>query len=142
MKSNAARFGVVAVDDDWHLQPVGLPHSRRNYLPGTVFLTRFPLPSNPAAPIDPTPRPPTLPLPPPTDGDPDMQTALAAIYKPTAGVTRPNPKTFALLPDGSVRHATGPDTGYAAWAKLPTFEILGDEHYDQCVELDAVYRAR
>lgn len=67
MKNNAPRFGLIAVDDDWHLQPIELPRSRRNYRPGTVFLGTWDLPNVPP-PVDPTPIPPA-PIPnPPTGG--------------------------------------------------------------------------
>lgn len=68
MKDNAARFGLVAVDDDWHLQPIGLPARRSVYRPGSVYLETWDLPTV-VPPADPTPIPPTLPpLPNPTPG--------------------------------------------------------------------------
>ena len=72
-----------------------------------------------------------------------MQTAIAAIYQPTpALISQGMNKSFALLPGGDVRHAAGPDAGYAAAVKLPVIPIEGDEHYGQCIELDAVWRSK
>jgi hypothetical protein len=75
--------------------------------------------------------------------DDDMQTAIAAIYQPIpALIGAGRNKSFALLPNGDVRHAAGPDVAYAARMGLPVETIAGDEHYNQCIELDAVYRAK
>lgn len=85
---------------------------------------------------------PTQPNPEPETEDDEMNRAIAAIYSPTDAVTVPNPKTFGLLPDGSVRHVSGPDVEYATEAGAPTKPIRGDEHYRQLDELDALWRAR
>jgi N-acetyl-anhydromuramyl-L-alanine amidase AmpD len=76
--------------------------------------------------------------PPPSEQEEEPMQGIVAIYYPTEAVTVPNPKTFVLLPDGSVRHASGPDTGL----DRPRIPILGLEHYNQCVELDAIWRSR
>jgi hypothetical protein len=84
------------------------------------------------------PPPPTPdPVPAPEEDD-DMNRAIAAVYQPSKAVTRPNAKTFGLLPDGSVRHLSGPDTAYAKAAGADTFPIEGDEHYDQLHHLSQV----
>ena len=87
---------------------------------------------------------PSLIIPPITQTeDDDMQTAIAATYRPTpALIARGLDKSFVLLPNGDVRHAAGPDVAYAARMGLPVEPIEGDDHYNQCVALDAVYRAK
>lgn len=93
----------------------------------------------------PTPHPaPLIPEENPIDPEEDeMQTAIAAIYQPIpALISQGMNKSFALLPGGDVRHAAGPDAGYATAVKLPVILIGGVEHYNQCVELDAVWRSK
>jgi hypothetical protein len=68
MKQNAGRFGLKAVDDDWHLQPVELPNSRRLYLPGTHFVGTWDLGDSPGGPSPHTPLPDPTPPPPPSTG--------------------------------------------------------------------------
>lgn len=84
MKRNAHRFGLKAVDDDWHLQPVELPNSRRNYRPGTVYLATFALPNTPA-PVDPTPIPPTSPVPNPSPGGSVVNVTVVEVKRGSSG---------------------------------------------------------
>lgn len=84
MKANAARFGLQAVDDDWHLQPVELPRSRRNYRPGSVFLDPFVLPNLPP-PVDPTPIPPTPVVPNPTPGGSVVNVTVVTVRRGSSG---------------------------------------------------------
>lgn len=74
----------------------------------------------------------------PDEEDDEMNRAIAAVYAPSKAVTVPNAKTFALLPDGSVRHATGPDVAYAKAAGATEHPIEGDEHYKQLDHLSLV----
>lgn len=86
------------------------------------------------------PRPPQPP--PVTDPeDPNMDTAgIVAVYQPIGALVAAGyDKTFGLLPGGDVRHLSGPDV---ALGGRPIIPIEGVEHYNQCVELDAVWRAR
>jgi hypothetical protein len=81
------------------------------------------------------------PPPPPTPEEDPMPTGIVAIYKPTDELRRRGlTKSFALLANGSVRHATGPDETLAQRLELPFEPILGDEHYGHCVAMDLVWR--
>lgn len=84
MKQNAHRFGIRAVDDDWHLQPVEVPNSRRNYRPGVHVLAVYPLPST-LPPPDPTPIPPTSPIPNPTPGGSVVNVTVVSVRRGSTG---------------------------------------------------------
>lgn len=84
MKANAPRFGLQAVDDDWHLQPIGLPKSRSQYRPGSIFLDPFDLP-NQLPPPDPTPIPPTSPVPNPTPGGSIVNVTVVTVRRGSTG---------------------------------------------------------
>ena len=79
----------------------------------------------------PSPRPPVDP-----EEDDDMPApAIAAIYRPDATVTAAKggpytAKSFALLASGAIRHASGPDIGYASSVNAATFTIDSTDHYD------------
>lgn len=66
----------------------------------------------------------------------EMQTALAAIYQPTAAVTDfgADPVWFVLLPNGHVRPAAGSDSAYIAKFGLPMFLIEANSHYQTLLD--------
>lgn len=80
--------------------------------------------------------PPPNPSPrPPVDPEEDDMPAIAAIYRPDANVTAAKggpyeAKSFALLASGAIRHASGPDIGYASSVNAPTFTIDSIDHYN------------
>jgi N-acetyl-anhydromuramyl-L-alanine amidase AmpD len=78
-----------------------------------------------------------------TNPDPEeddtMSQGIVAKYVPMKALQDAgHRKVFGLLPDGNVRHLSGPD----AELERPTVPIRGLEHYQQCEELDAVWRSR
>lgn len=81
----------------------------------------------------------------PIEEDDDMAQPhpIRAVYAPVEQLVAVGKnKTFGLLPDGSVRHLSGPDAESAQAAGVPVFPIRGPEHYNQCDALDAVWRSK
>ncbi len=120
MQQNCARAGLRSFQhipgEGHHTQPVEYPGSRSEWRPSHK-LTVWPL----------------------TEDEDEMQTAIAAVYPPSPAVTVVNPKTFILLPDGRVRHASGPDVAYATAQHLSSFPIAGNEHYGQLLAMADAY---
>ena len=141
IKNFGGQVGPNVNGEEWHAQPAETANSRRDVntqVAAGLHLPAIALPGD--TPVQITP--PLEQIPDPEEDD-DMQTAIAAIYQPIpALIEQGMNKSFALLPGGDVRHAAGPDAGYAAAVKLPVILIGGDEHYNQCIELDAVWRSK
>lgn len=108
------------------------------HFPWDVFWSDVTLLSQPPAPPNPDPEP----EPEPEEDDEDMD-GFAALYEPTDELLALGMnKSFVLTRNGDVRHASGPCAGTAIAQGAHREPILGKEHYDQCVELDKVWRTR
>lgn len=140
MEPQLARFGLKsfanltgAQREPWHIQLLELPNSVTAWKAAGSPSPNRPAPSRPE------------PAEPAHVEEDDMPApAIAAIYRPTPTVraARPENKHFALLPDGSVRHASGPDVDLAIDdLKVPVKDIKGTDHYDQLAALADQWRA-
>lgn len=123
--AGAADYGLhfPIAGEPWHVQPIEIRGWSAWVNAGRPDLHPLPLPED--DPMTTTPNP------------------IPAVYSPSpALLAGGRDKVFGLLPDGSVRHLSGPDVAVADALGAIHATIVGIEHYEQCEALDAAWRAR